>query len=187
MCEISSDQTRNIAANPKSRVAKMKKKNDSRFILQFTFLIPGPPFLAYSAYWEVNRKLIETDSTPVGRVARPFFFGDSDDYRNERFKLIPKVVEGNFAIKMAVKDKPVLMGKKLKQYYFRGDNYFEIDVDISSSSIARSVTGLVIGYARSLVIDMAICIEGRKEDELPEVVLGTCSAVHVDALSVKEM
>ena len=64
---------------------------------------------------------------------------------------------------MAVKDKPVLMGKKLKQYYFRGDNYFEIDVDISSSSIARSVTGLVIGYARSLVIDMAICIEGRKK------------------------
>ena len=73
MCEISSDQTRNIAANPKSRVAKMKKKNDSRFILQFTFLIPGPPFLAYSAYWEVNRKLIETDSTPVRQGCSSIF------------------------------------------------------------------------------------------------------------------
>ena len=151
------------------------------------FLIPGPPFLAYTAYWEVDRRLIETDKTAFGRVARPFFFGDSDEFRNERFKFLPKVVEGNFAIKMAVKDTPVLMGKKLTQYYFRGDNYFEIDVDISSSSVARSVTGLVIGYARTLVIDMALCIEGTNEDELPEVVIGTCSAVNVDVLCAKEM
>ncbi len=187
MCEVPTDKTRNIAAHPRNRVAKMREKNDHRFVFVFSFLIPGPPFLAYTAYWEVDRRLIETDKTAFGRVARPFFFGDSDEFRNERFKFLPKVVEGNFAIKMAVKDTPVLMGKKLTQYYFRGDNYFEIDVDISSSSVARSVTGLVIGYARTLVIDMALCIEGTNEDELPEVVIGTCSAVNVDVLCAKEM
>jgi len=186
ICEVQ-EEMRNIAAQPNNRVAKMRAKGDERFVLVFTFLIPGPPLLAYSAYWEVDRKVIETDKTAFGKVAKPFFFGDSDDYRNERFKFIPKVVEGNFAIRMAVKDTPTLMGQKLKQYYFKGENYFEIDCDISSSSVARSITGLVIGYAKTLVIDMALCIESKEEEELPEVVMGTCSAVHVDVLGAKEM
>ena len=33
---------------------------------------------------------IEED-TPFGRVARPFFYGNDDEFRNNRFKLIPKV------------------------------------------------------------------------------------------------
>ena len=33
---------------------------------------------------------IEED-TPFGRVARPFFCGSDDEFRNNRFKLIPKV------------------------------------------------------------------------------------------------
>lgn len=47
------------------------------------------------------------------------------------------MVDGNLMIKMAVKDTPTLLGNKLKQYYFKGDNYFEIDVDVGSSSVAR--------------------------------------------------
>ena len=84
---------------------------------------------------------------------------------------------------MAVKDTPTLMGHKLKQYYHRADHYLEIDIDISSSSIARNITGLVLGYAKSLEIHMAIVLQGDTVEELPEVVLGTCSAMHVDLLS----
>ena len=178
------DNIQHVASQPSSRVAKMKARGDSRFIFVFNFMIPGPPFLAFTAYWEMNKKAVEDTSTPFGRLAKPFFFGDSDEFRNDRFKFIPKVIEGNFAIRMAVKDTPTLMGHKLKQYYYRGDNYFEIDVDISSSSVARNITGLVIGYAKTLVIDMALCLEGRDEKELPEVVLGTCSARHVDVYNV---
>lgn len=35
----------------------------------------------------------------------------------------------------------------------------QIDVDIGSSSVARSVMGLVLGYVTSLVVDLAILIE----------------------------
>ena len=31
------------------------------------------------------------EDTPFGRVARPFFCGSDDEFRNNRFKLIPKV------------------------------------------------------------------------------------------------
>lgn len=36
------------------------------------------------------QSLIEED-TPFGRIARPFFHGNDDEYRNGRFKFIPKV------------------------------------------------------------------------------------------------
>ena len=35
----------------------------------------------------------------------------------------------------------------------------QIDVDIGSSSVARSVIGLVLGYVTSLVVDLAVLIE----------------------------
>lgn len=35
----------------------------------------------------------------------------------------------------------------------------QIDVDIGSSSVARSIIGLVLGYVTSLVVDLAILIE----------------------------
>ncbi|EXC12519.1 hypothetical protein L484_012331 [Morus notabilis] len=64
----------------------------------------------------------------------------------------------------------------------------QIDVDIGSSSVARSVIGLVLGYVTSLVVDLAILIEAKEEEELPEYILGTVrlnrvrldSAVHLD-------
>jgi len=37
--------------------------------------------------------------------------------------------------------------------------WFQIDVDIGSSSVARSVVGLVLGYVTSVVVDLAILIE----------------------------
>jgi hypothetical protein len=179
----------NICAHPSNRVARMKARpgaDPNAYTFVLNFMIPGPPNLSYCAYWEVDKALINAD-TPFGRVAKPFFFGDDDKFRDDRFKFIPKVVEGNFAIRMAVKDTPTLMGHKLKQYYHRTDHYFELDVDISSSSVARNITGLVIGYAKSLEIDMAITIQGEKDSELPEVVMASCSAVHVDVLCAQDL
>lgn len=37
--------------------------------------------------------------------------------------------------------------------------YLQIDVDIGSSSVARSIIGLVLGYVTSIVVDLAILIE----------------------------
>ena len=177
----------NIAARPENRVALARARGTGpAFTLVFNFMIPGPPFLSFAAYWDVDLAKVTAD-TPFGRIAQKFFFGDSDEYRNDRFKFIPKVVEGNFAIKMAVKDTPTLMGHKLQQYYHRTEHYFEIDCDLGSSSVARNVTGLVLGYARSLEIHMALVLEGRKEDELPEVIMGTCSADHVDVFNAMVM
>lgn len=39
------------------------------------------------------------------------------------------------------------------------DRCLQIDVDVGSSSVARSVCGLVLNYATSVVIDFAMLIE----------------------------
>ena len=57
--------------------------------------------------------------------------------------------------------------------YYRQDNFLEIDVDIGSSSVARGVIGLVLGYVTNIVVDLAILIEAKEEEELPEYILGT--------------
>jgi hypothetical protein len=130
------DPVRNIAADPKNRVYLANQRGDNTWVFVVSFMVPGPPNLNFVVYLEGNKEVIEAD-TPFGRIARPFFFGNDDEFRNNRFKLIPKIVEGNMVVKMAVKDTPTLIGNKLKQYYFKGDNYFELDIDVGSSNIAK--------------------------------------------------
>jgi hypothetical protein len=64
--------------------------------------------------------------------------------------------------------------------YARGRNYFEVDVDVSSSSVAAAVVGLVMGATKAVVVDMAIVLEGHAADELPEALLGTVRLNRVD-------
>jgi len=170
---------RNIAANPKNRVHQAMLRGEDSWLFVVNIMVPGTPYLNFVCYFQGDRSLIEAD-TPFGRIARPFFNGNDDEFRNNRFKLIPKVVDGNLMIKMAVKDTPTLLGNKLKQYYYKGDNYFELDVDVGSSSVARNVVGLAIGYSKAIVVDLGFCLQGNEENELPEVLMGCCSCYHVD-------
>ena len=65
----------------------------------------------------------------------------------------------------------------------RGPGHFEVDVDVGSSRAAASVVGLVSPVTTSLIIDMAIVLEGREEQELPEQLLGTVRFAQVDMKS----
>ena len=59
------------------------------------------------------------EDTPFTRVVKPFFFGDSNTYRDNRFKLIPKIVEGNWVVRKSVGNTPAILGTKLKQNYYK--------------------------------------------------------------------
>jgi hypothetical protein len=176
---------RNIASHPKNRVFQSLQRGDDTWVFVVQIMVPGPPFYSYCAYFEGDKKLIEED-TPFGRVAHPFFNGNDEEFRNNRFKLIPKVVDGNMMVKMAVKDTPTLLGNKLKQYYYKGDNYFELDVDVGSSSVARNVVGLAMGYSKAIIVDMGFCLQGNDEDELPEVLMGASTVSHLDFSKAKK-
>ena len=113
-----------------------------------------------------------SDGTPFGLLASRFFFGDDDAMRDNTFKLIPQIIEGNFIVRRAVGSTPAILGTKLKQSYRRMDRYLELIVDVGSSSVAAGVVRLSIGYARTLTIDLGLVLEGKEEATLPERVFG---------------
>ena len=71
----------------------------------------------------------------------------------------------------------------LQLHLCRGPGHFEVDVDVGSSRAAASVVGLVSPVTTSLIIDMAIVLEGREDQELPEQLLGTVRFAQVDMKS----
>jgi len=127
-----------------------------------------------------NKNALKDTSTPVGRVANQFFFGDSDRFRDQTFKLIPRIADGNFVVRKAVGSKPSLLGNKLKQHYIRTDRYMELIVDIDSNSVAQRVVKLALGYSKTLTVDMMFLLEGVSEQTLPERILGGVRMKNVD-------
>ncbi|XP_022683345.1 protein ENHANCED DISEASE RESISTANCE 2-like isoform X1 [Setaria italica] len=154
-----------VALHPKSLVQSEAAKKIP-FILVINLQVPAKPNYNLVMYYAAERP-VNKDSL-LGR-----FIDGNDAFRDARFKLIPSIVEGYWMVKRAVGTKACLLGKAVTCNYLRQDNFLEIDVDIGSSSVARSIIGLVLGYVTSIVVDLAILIEAKEEKELPEYILGT--------------
>ena len=176
--------TTSICSHPRNRVYRALQRNEDVWVFAVNIMIPGPPYLSFVAYFQGDKAMLQSD-TPFGRIAQKFFFGSDDEYRNNRFKMIPKVVDGNMVVKMVVKDTPTLLGNKVKVHYNKGDNYFELDIDVGSSNVARNAVKISSGYSKILVIDMGFCLQGDEASELPEVMMGACELIHMD-LSVAQ-
>ncbi|XP_077238035.1 ENHANCED DISEASE RESISTANCE protein (DUF1336) isoform X2 [Tasmannia lanceolata] len=153
-----------ISLHPKCLVQSEAGKK-LPFILVINLEVPAKPNYSLVLYYGADRPINQ------GSLLSKFVNG-TDAFRNARFKLIPRIVEGYWMVKRAVGTKACLLGKAVTCKYLRKDNFLEIDVDIGSSSVARSIIGLVLGYVTSIVVDLAILIEAREENELPEYILG---------------
>lgn len=55
-----------------------------------------------------------------------------------------------------------------------------MDVDVGSSRSAAAAVGLVSGATKTMVIDMAVLLEGQTPEQLPENLLGTVRFSHLD-------
>ncbi len=162
----------------KQMADKLIMSDATKTMLERYSAIPG------SGYEKLEDKENKINSSSRGSEADDCSVSEglfpAKDFRNERFKLIPNIVEGPFIVKKAVGNTPALLGKKLTQRYFRGAHYVETDVDVSSSVVALNIVGLCRGYAKQVIVDIGICLEGRRECELPEQMLGVVRLLHPD-------
>ncbi|CAI7848247.1 unnamed protein product, partial [Closterium sp. NIES-54] len=163
----------NVAARPGS-VMQSEAGKKLPFVFVLNLQVPGKPNYSCVAYFAADRP-VKPDSL-LGR----FVNAEDDSFRNSRFKLIPRIEEGFWAVKRAVGTKAAILGKALTCSYYKGENYLEMDVDVGSSSVARSVIGLVLSYVTSLVVDLALLIEAQAADELPEYLLGTITLMRLE-------
>jgi hypothetical protein len=144
------------------------------FIFAVNIVVPAAQCFHAVFYYAVDdmSTIDGSDGTPSSRLCQKFIFGDSDDFRDQTFKLIPRIVEGNFLVRKAVGSTPAIMGTRLKQYYVRTERFMEIILDCGSSQVAEGVLKLSLGYAKTLVVDMGFLLEARKEEHLPERFFG---------------
>lgn len=163
-----------LGGRPGSIVQKYAAQGGPEFFFIVNIQVPGSTTYSLALYYMMN--------TPVedAPLLDSFIKGDNA-FRNSRFKLIPYISEGSWIVKQSVGKKACLVGQALEINYFQGKNYLEIGVDVGSSTIARGVVNLVLGYLNHLVIEMAFLIQGNTREELPEVLLGTCRLNHLDA------
>ncbi|KAL1542435.1 protein ENHANCED DISEASE RESISTANCE 2-like [Salvia divinorum] len=163
-----------LSGRPGSIVQKYGAVGGSEFFFVINIQIPGPTMYNLTLYYMLKTPLEETP------LLEKFVNGD-DTFRNLRFKLIPYISQGSWIVKQSVGKKSCLLGQSLEVNYFRGNNYLELDIDVGSSTVARGVVNLVLGYLNNLVIEMAFLIQGNNAEELPEALLGTCRLNHLDA------
>ncbi|KAL3838327.1 hypothetical protein ACJIZ3_022918 [Penstemon smallii] len=155
-------------------VQKYAAQGGPEFFFIINIQVPGTTTHNLALYYMLKTPLEETP------LLERFVNGD-DAFRNSRFKLIPYISKGSWIVKQSVGKKSCLVGQALEVNYFRGKNYLELDVDVGSSTVARGVVSLVLGYLNNLVIEMAFLIQGNTPEELPEFLLGTCRLNHLDA------
>eukprot|EP00456_Euglypha_rotunda_P018267 TRINITY_DN16457_c0_g1_i4.p1 TRINITY_DN16457_c0_g1~~TRINITY_DN16457_c0_g1_i4.p1 ORF type:complete len:326 (-),score=59.18 TRINITY_DN16457_c0_g1_i4:13-885(-) len=115
------------------------------------------------------------------------FINGTDDFRNDTFKFIPRIVSGNWFVEKTVGQTPAIIGRKLTCSYFHDKklNYLEIDVDVGSSMIGSRLQGLVQTYTTALLIDLSFVLQGTCEDELPERLLGGLRIIKGDLMKCK--
>ncbi|MCL7024006.1 hypothetical protein MKW94_009558 [Papaver nudicaule] len=176
----SNSKLENVLNRPDNRVMNALKRSNKKqpFIFAVNLQIPGKPFTHSAVFYFVAEN--KNDLSPL---VKRFINGD-DTFRNQRFKIVNKIVKGPWIVKTAVGNySACLLGKALTCKYYKSDNYLEIDVDIGSSAIANAILHLALGYVTSVVIDMGFLVEGQTEEELPERLLGAVRISHMEMSS----
>lgn len=149
-------------------------------VLIINWIVPGEPNINHVQYFvEKPFDPITEDDLMFKKMLDHFMAPGNDDFRRKRLKFIPVVVEGPWVVKQAA-GAPAIIGKKLEAVYHVGEGYCEIGIDVGSSVVAGKVLGICKGFATSLVIDMGYTIEGKKEAELPERLLGVTRLCYPD-------
>ncbi|KAI7757047.1 hypothetical protein M8C21_018097, partial [Ambrosia artemisiifolia] len=125
-------------------VQKYAAHGGPEFFFVINIQVPGTTTYSLALYYMMR--------TPLGSCSLLEHFVKGDDsFRNSRFKLIPYISKGSWLVKQSVGKKACLVGQALEINYFHGKNYIELGIDIGSSTVARGVVGLVLGYLNNLV------------------------------------
>lgn len=123
-------------------------------------------------------------STAVVRVC---LAGRSGDDIRQRFKVITRVVNveeaqfGRAATPLIRKYNGTPFLAKTTTSFYRGEGYFEVDIDVHRFSyLARVGLAGVAEQMKGLVLDYAFVIQGNLDEELPEQVLGSARLCKID-------
>lgn len=86
-----------LALERERKLKKLGKESDMPpFVFMVNIVLPGPPFYHAVYYYAVEdmSTIDGSNGSASSRLCQRFLFGDSDEFRDKTFKLIPQIVEG---------------------------------------------------------------------------------------------
>jgi len=159
----------NAVAHPDLCPAALRRKGDNRFLFVLNWIFPPHQCVIVGALDPDAEWLV--DDTPHARVWRRFL-DMSDDERKDVLKILFNVVEGSWIVRSAAPKKPLIVGKSLTtSSHFEPGRHLEIIIDISTSKQVQVATNMMMRNMKGFQLAMAVVIEARGEDELPEAPL----------------
>lgn len=178
VCDVAKNLKGGVAQRFLEQREALSSTEPKPFLFVVHFQLPGDKNLAFIAYFASKPGALDSNS-PAAQLFHSFING-TDAFRQSRFKFIPLVSKGPYLVKSMVGSTPAILGNKLTQSYHSGIGYFEVCVDVGSSSVGGGLLKLVKGYLTSLTFDMCFVLEAQTVDELPEVSLGQLRFANVD-------
>ncbi|EOD37613.1 hypothetical protein EMIHUDRAFT_225159 [Emiliania huxleyi CCMP1516] len=174
----------NVAGRPGAPTSTLHERCESPLsrIVVVVVVIPTGKWVVHLAMYFGVLETLEEES-PAAAALLERFAHAADDFRNDRFKLIPRLVRAPLTLRLACPSRPAITakgGRGVPQRYFSTPEYVEVDMDISKEAIANRVLGLVRPVSKLIVADLAFVLEGQRQEELPEVVLGAARLYNLD-------
>merc|ERR1719320_707333 len=135
-------------------------------------------------YFVFNEKGL-TGCDRVDKMWEEFVQG-TDSFRDRKLKLIPTIVEGPWLVRSSVPTRPCIIGTKVKNRYWKGVNYYEVDIETDASFIAKGVLSLLQGY-KNYSVDLTWILEAVTPEELPERILAAAHLGNPDYEKAKNL
>jgi len=126
----------------------------------------------------VERACENEDDEAFARTLRRFFIDGDDEHRSERIKVCAKFLKAPMLLRKIIPSRPVLVGKRARTLFYHGagtpfeGKYFECDLVCASNASAKYLYASFSSLSAKSEEDVAIWIESRESDELPERLLG---------------
>lgn len=152
-----------------------RSAGDSRFLFIVNSAI-GPYQIVMTMALNPDAAWLQNPESPQARVWKRFLEAD-DAGRRERLKLILTMDEGPWLVKQVFVKKPVLICKLLKaNFHYKPGDYLEVAFEPKSGK----TVSMVLKSLKRIVFGLAVLIEAKEEEELPESLLATAVSRCVD-------
>ncbi|TMW56255.1 hypothetical protein Poli38472_008903 [Pythium oligandrum] len=158
-----------------------EEKHPESLVFILNIELPDADNVSLVSYWLLPNffSAANTSDSNFSRLLRTFYEADNS-WCDNRFKLIPSFVNAPWLLSQLVPSRPALTGLRLTQHYHRADNYFELDLDVSSSTTARYIGSLCQSWSMYVEMDVFLTVQGETEDELPEQVFAGLRFSYLD-------
>jgi len=184
-CEIVQSHTTNIASTSYGKSLLRRHGGKLNFIVQFMGHVKDEDKKTLQCslvLWFVYKSDSQSIGSKPGGKLFEKFRNSEDSFRNSRFKVVPCIHKGSFAVKAVMGDRPCLVANSMQTHYFSNKNYMECDIDLASCSHRRIQS--LISELPSMRISIAFVLQAQDEFDLPEVILGCVAFSGLDPVAM---